>query len=93
MQYYVNIKHCLRNENKINENQLFSYCEVFRCIWNVIKNNEKVVLHCVKLTNPLSFKLDSLKVDQRTGSKWLIHDTKHRKGNQLQSLELPYRIS
>ena len=26
-----------------------------------------------------------------TGSKWLIHGTKHHKGNQLQSLELPRR--
>ena len=25
--------------------------------------------------------------------EWLIHDTKHRKDNQLQSLELPSRIS
>ena len=29
------------------------------------------------------------KVDQHTGGKWLIHDTKHRKDNLLQSLELP----
>ena len=39
------------------------------------------------------FKLDSQKVDQHTGGKWLIHGTKHRKDNQLQSLELPCRIS
>ena len=39
------------------------------------------------------FKLDFQKVDQHTGGKWLIHDTKHRKDNHLQSLELPCRIS
>ena len=39
------------------------------------------------------FKLDYRKVDQHTGDKWLIHSTKRRKDNQLQSLELPYRIS
>ena len=38
------------------------------------------------------FKLDFQKVDQHTGGKWLIHGTKHRKDNQLQSLELPCRI-
>ena len=38
-------------------------------------------------------KLDFQKVNQHTGSKWLIHDTKRRKDNQLQSLELPCRIS
>ena len=26
-------------------------------------------------------------------AKWLIRGTKHRKDNQLQKLELPYRIS
>ena len=35
------------------------------------------------------FKLDSPKVDQHTRGKWLIHDTKQRKDNQLQSLEPP----
>ena len=29
------------------------------------------------------------KVDQHAGGKWLIHDTKRRKDNQLQSLKLP----
>ena len=38
------------------------------------------------------FKLDFQKVDQHTGGKWLIHDTKRRKDNQLQSLELPVNI-
>ena len=33
------------------------------------------------------FKLDFQKVDQHTGSKWLIHGTKHHKHNQFQSLE------
>ena len=33
------------------------------------------------------------KVDQRAGGKWLIHDTKRRKDNQLQSFKLPCRIS
>ena len=39
------------------------------------------------------FKLDFQKVDQYTGVEWLIHGTKRRKDNQLQSLELPCRIS
>ena len=39
------------------------------------------------------FKLDFQKVDQHTGGKWLILGTKRRKDNQLQSLELPCRIS
>ena len=39
------------------------------------------------------FKLDFQKVKQHTGGKWLIHGTKHRKDNQLQSMELPCGIS
>ena len=31
-------------------------------------------------------KFDFQKVDQHPGGKWLIHDTKRRKDNQLQSL-------
>ena len=39
------------------------------------------------------FILDFQKVDQHEGGKWLIYGTKHRKDNQLQSLEVPCRIS
>ena len=38
------------------------------------------------------FKLDFQIVGRHTRGKWLIHGTKHRKANQLQSLELPCRI-
>ena len=38
-------------------------------------------------------KFDFQKVDQHAIGKWLIHDTKRRKDNQLQSLKLPCRIS
>ena len=38
-------------------------------------------------------KFDFQKVDQHAGGKWLTHDTKRRKDNQLQSLKLPCRIS
>ena len=38
-------------------------------------------------------KFDFQKVDQQAGGKWLIHDTKRHKDNQLQSLKLPCRIS
>ena len=38
-------------------------------------------------------KIDFQKVDQHAGGKWLIHDSKRRKDNQLQCLKLRYRIS
>ena len=34
-------------------------------------------------------KIDFQKVDQHAWGKWLIHDAKRRKDNQLQSLKLP----
>ena len=38
------------------------------------------------------WKSDFQKVDQHAGGKWLIHDTKRRKDNQLQRLKLPCRL-
>ena len=39
------------------------------------------------------FKPDFQNLDQHTEDKWLIHGTKHRKVNKLQSMEIPCRIS
>ena len=50
-------------------------------------------IHYVKPTAQLLFKIYFQKVDQLAGGKWLIHDTKRRKDNQLQSLKLPCSIS
>ena len=61
----------------------------------VEKNNKKLFSFMSDLQTYYHFKLDFQfqKVDQHTGGKWLIHGTKRRKDNQLQSLELPCRIS
>ena len=60
-------------------------------------NNQKQQQNCFSLMSNLqtyyNFKLDFQKLDQHAGGKWLIHGTKRRKDNQLQSLELPCRIS
>ena len=53
----------------------------------------RFIIHYVKPTAQLLFRIDFQKVDQHAGGKWLIHDTKRRKDNQLQSLKLPCRIS
>ena len=82
--------HNLRHENKVNENKVL-YCKALRC--ETIKNNKKMFSLMSNLQTYYHFKLDFQKVDQHTGGKWLIHGTKRRKDNQLQSLELPCRIS
>ena len=57
------------------------------------QNNKSMLSLMSNLQTYYHFKSDFQKVDQYTGGKWLIHGTKRRKGNQLQSLELPCRIS
>ena len=59
-------------------------------------NNQKQKKSCFPLCQaykPTIIFIDFQKVDQHTGGKWLIHGTKRRKDNPLQSLELPCRIS
>ena len=51
------------------------------------------IIHYVKLTAQPLFKFDLQKADQHAGGKWLIHDNKRHKDNQLQSLKLLCRIS
>ena len=58
-----------------------------------VKNNKKVFSFKSSLQTYYHVKLDFENVDQHTRGKWLIHGTKRRKDNQLQSLELPCRIS
>ena len=62
-------------------------------MWNNKKKQKKMFSLMSNLQTYYHFKLDFQKVDQHTGGKWLIHGTKRRKDNQLQSLELPCRIS
>ena len=61
-------------------------------MWNNQKQ-QKIVFLMSNLQTYYHLKLDLQIVDQHTGGKWLIHGTKRRKDNQLQSLELPCRIS
>ena len=58
-----------------------------------IQKNEDILSSTSNLTTQLLFKVDFQKVDQHTGGKWLIHDTKRRKDNHLQSMKLPCKIS
>ena len=60
------------------------YQNIYNCI---CQNTKKIrfIIHYVKSTAKLFFfKFDFQKVDQYAGGKWLIHDTKCRKDNQLQ---------
>ena len=58
-----------------------------------IQKNKDILSIMSNLQPNCCLKIDFEKVDQHAGGKWLIHDTKRRKDNQLQSLKLPCRIS
>ena len=58
-----------------------------------IQKKWKYTIQYVKPTANWCLKIDFQKVDQHAGGKLLIHDTKRRKDNQLQSLKLPCRMS
>ena len=67
------------------------YQDIYNCISENTKN--KIYYPLCQTYSPTCLKFDFQKVDQHAGGKWLIHDTKRRKDNQLQSLKLPCRIS
>ena len=58
-----------------------------------IQKYEDMLSSMSNLQSNWCLKIDFQKVDQHAGGKWLIHDTKRHKDNQLRSLKLPCRIS
>ena len=70
---------------------------ILRSIKMYAKHNNKTMKKLFSSMSNLQtryhFKLDFQKNDQHTGGKWLIQGTKHRNDNQLQSLEIPRKIS
>ena len=68
------------------------YQDIYNCICQNTKNED--ILSIMSNVQPnCCLKVDFKKLDQYAGGKWLIHDTKRRKDNQLQSLKLRCRIS
>ena len=57
------------------------------------KKNEDLQSIMSNLQPNCCLKVDFQMVDKHTGRRWLIHDTKRHKDNQLQSLKLPCIIS
>ena len=69
------------------------YQDIYNCICQNTQKNSDILSIMSNLQPNCCLKFDFQKVDQHAGGKWLIHDTKCRKDNQLQSLKLPCRIS
>ena len=73
---------------KVKPKNDLMYQDIYNC-----KKNKIYYPLCQTYSPTVFLKFDFQKVDQHAGGKWLIHDTKRRKDNQLQSLKLPCRIS
>ena len=58
-------------------------------IWCITTYAIAWTIHYVNLEPNSCLKVDFQKVGQHAGGKWLIHDTKRHKDNQLQSLKPP----
>ena len=68
------------------------YQDIYNCICQNTKKKDSLSIMS-NLQPNCCLEFDFQKVDQHAGGKWLIQDTKRRKGNQLQSLKLACRIS
>ena len=79
-------------EVKIKPKNYMMYQDIYNCICQNTKKM-KIYYPLCQTYSPNCLKIDFQKVDQHAGGKWLIHYTKRRKDNQLQSLKLPCRIS
>ena len=70
------------------------YQDIYNCIYQNTKKNEDIPsIMSLKTYSPAVVKKSISKRWTNMQEAWLIHDTKRRKGNQLQSLKLPCRIS
>ena len=88
---YLKNKEHLRSKDK---GKNFIRCiKTYIIAYVKIKKNEDILSIMSNLQPNWGLKIDFQKVDEHAGGKWLIHGTKRRKDNQLQSLKLPCRIS
>ena len=67
------------------------YQDIYNCICQDTKNSEYILSIMSNLQPNCCLKVDFQKVDRHAGGKWLIHVTKRRKDNQLESLKPPCR--
>ena len=80
-------------EGKIKPKYDMMYQDIYNCKCQNTKKNEDILFSMSNLQPHRCLKIDFQKVDQHAGGKWLIHDTKRHKDNQLQSLKLSCRMS
>ena len=65
------------------------YYDIYNCISQNTKQKEDLQSIISNLQPNCCFKVESPKVGKHIGGKWLSHNTKHRKDNQLQTWNSP----
>ena len=84
----------ITQEVKITPKNDMIYQDIYNCVYQYTKKNADILSILSNVQPNCCLKVDFQKVDQHAGaSAWLVHDTKRRKDNQLQSLKFPCRIS
>ena len=86
-----NKEHYLRCKDKTEK--VIWRIKTYSIAYFKIQNNEDLQSIMSNLQPNCCLNVDFQNVDKHTGGKWLIHDTKCHKENQLLSLKLPCRIS
>ena len=84
-------EHYLRSKDKAEKG--YDVSRHMQLQMSKYKTNENILSIMSNLQPNYCLKVDFQKVDQHAGGKWLIHDTKRHKDNQLQSLKFPCRLS
>ena len=90
MSTWKNKEHYLRSKDKAENDLMYHNIQLHMSKY---KKHEDILYIMAHLQPNCCLKVDFQKLDQHAGGKWLIHDTKRRKDNQLQSLKLPCRFS
>ena len=92
MLFHEYLKNKDYSSSKDKAKNYMTYQDIYNCICQNTKN-EDILSITSNLQPNCCLKIDFQKVDQHAGGKRLIHDTKRRKDNQLQSPKFPCRIS
>ena len=92
-----NKEHCLRCQVKVEKSydvlrQIQLHMSKYKKKYKIQKKKDLQSIMS-NLQPNCCLKVDFHKVGKHTGGKWLIHDTKRCKDNQLQNLKLLCRIS
>ena len=91
------VQECLKKKKNIEEVKIkpkIIWCiKTYIIAYVNIQKNEDILSSMSNLQPKWCLKIDTKRLTNMQEASGFLHDTKRRKGNQLQSLKLPCRIS